>query len=193
MRDELLESGLDSVGRRMGRRQGHQWTNRGALVALVGLTAICSCAKTPTVIVATVNIDATVPPLMQIRTIVTRPTDPLESVSNMLSSLFRGDAADRPAPYPFPMLVSIAVPPAWPTGTVQVTIEGLDWDTNAVNATGSTSAEVDPGNVTQAALTLTAVSIIDGTDAGTGDDSGAGGDDAAVSDDAASDDVIAGI
>jgi hypothetical protein len=144
-----------------------------SFVVMAAMTIIPgSCARSPTVVLTEISVDATVPAIVQLRTTAALQTDPSQRISNMLSSLFRGAAPDRPAPYVFPMRLPIQVPPAW-MGPVMITIEGLDWDTSAVNAAGSTTAEVVAAHQTSAALTLTGVASTTSPDGGADDDAAA--------------------
>jgi hypothetical protein len=123
-------------------------------VLLLGL-ALSGCAKSPTIVETEVDADATVPPLLLLHVTVVPASDPSKYESSSLRSLLLGDAADRPDPYPFPVFLPLGVDPSY-GGTVTITIEGLDWDTHDVVATGSTSAQVIAEQQTQARLTLTA-------------------------------------
>ena len=160
-----------------------------AVLSLVGVLALEGCAKSPTVVMTQISVDDTVPPILQLRTTLSLDSDPSNVASNMFSSLFHGDAADRPAPYRFPMLIQVAAPPDW-SGPATIVVEGLDWDTNKVNATGTAAAQVNAGQVSQAALTLTGVIIVD-TDGGVDADVDAIDVDAAVVDDAGTTDDVA--
>jgi hypothetical protein len=165
---------------------------KSLLVAAITMMAMTlgACARSPTVVMTRVSVDATVPALMQLRTTAALQSDPTQTVSNMLSSLFRGSATDRPAPYVFPMLVLVNVPPGW-AGAVTITVEGLDWDTSAVNAVGSTSAQVVADHQTSAVLTLTGVVSTTSPDGGVANDAEVDGDvDADVDADSDSDAAV---
>jgi hypothetical protein len=144
-----------------------------ALLAAAGLGA---CAKNPTQILVAVSADSSVPPLLLLRTTVARASNPDERVSSSVRSLSENsDAANRPGPFPFPIQIPVGVDPSF-AGPVTVTIEGLDWDTQAVLATGVASTEVVPDRQTAAAITLTAAP------AGAGDGGADAGADAGAMD-----------
>ena len=69
------------------------------------------------------------------------------------SSPYASDAADRPGPFVFPLSLPQTVDPSF-AGLVDVTVEGLDWDTHAVIASGTTSGAVVAQKTTTASLTL---------------------------------------
>lgn len=146
---------------------GSMGPSAAALVLAACLGA--GCAKAPTDVLTSVNADATVPPLLILRVTVVGSTG---TSSGGLRSTAQGDAADRPAPFTFPMLLPVNADPA-AAGSVTITIDGLDWDTRAVLASGSTTARIVPEHETRAALTLSAVPG-GGTDGGEVD--GAGGE-----------------
>jgi hypothetical protein len=114
------------------------------------------CARDATGVVVTVAADATVPPILILRTTMTRTADPSQSASSNRTSPFGSDdAGDRPGPFVFPVDLSVTIDESY-AGPVVVTIEGLDWDTGAVTARGSADAVVIARSTTRAALTLTA-------------------------------------
>jgi len=123
------------------------------------------CAKPPTDVLTLVSVDPAAPPLRILRLTVTGAGG--ES-SGALRSTAVGDASDRPAPFSFPLSVPVTVDPSL-AGSVTITIDGLDWDTYAVIASGSTAAQVVPEHETEAALTLAAVPGGPGADGGTPD------------------------
>jgi hypothetical protein len=124
-----------------------------AAVAAAVMLAAGGCAKDPTSVFVVIGADASVPPLMILRTTVTRAGDPSMQVSSERSSSVESDAADRPGPFPFPFGLKLTVDPSL-AGDVVVSIEGLDWDTHAVLAGGSADAVVTPQQMTEASLTL---------------------------------------
>jgi hypothetical protein len=144
-------------------------------VVMTGVIATGGCAKDPTAVVTQVDADATVPPLLKLRTTVARLSDPTGPSTAELTSSEIGDASNRPGAFVVPEIFSITVDASF-AGPVTVTVEGLDWDTSVVTARGSTTTEVIAQKRTQAALTLTAVSAPP-TDGDTdGDGGGAVGD-----------------
>jgi len=124
--------------------------------ALAAALALAGCARSSTVVDTQVNIDMTAPPLLLLRITVTSATDPSRMSQSAIRSLLIGDAADRPAPFIFPLLLPVSVDRSF-AGDVVILLEGLDWDTKAVVAAGSTTATVIAEQHTQAALTLSAV------------------------------------
>jgi hypothetical protein len=134
-----------------------------AAVAAVVLVAAAGCAKDPTSVFVVIGADASVPPLMILRTTVTRAGDASMKTSSERSSSAESDAADRPGPFPFPFGMKLTVDPSF-AGAVVVTIEGLDWDTHAVLASGSADAVIEAQGMTEASLTLAPVRgvVVDG-------------------------------
>ncbi|HEY7372452.1 MAG TPA: hypothetical protein VIF57_09865 [Polyangia bacterium] len=124
-----------------------------AAVAAAALLAGGGCAKDPTSVFVFMDADASVPPLLILRTTVTRAGDPSMQVSSERSSSVESDAADRPGPFPFPFGLKLTVDPSF-AGDVVVSVEGLDWDTHAVLAGGSADAVVTAQQMTEASLTL---------------------------------------
>jgi len=102
-----------------------------------------------------VDADSTVPPILILRTVVERAGDPASRASVERSSNYGSDAADRPGPFLFPLGLPLTVDQTY-AGAVIITIEGVDWDTHAVTARGSSSATVVAQQVSEASLTLTA-------------------------------------
>jgi hypothetical protein len=134
-----------------------------ALVAAISVGA--GCAKEPTSVAVVVNTDATAPPILILRSTLVSAGDPTRASSGERSSPYDSDAADRPGPFLFPLLLAVSVDASF-AGPVEITIEGLDWDTHAVTARGTTSGSVAAEKTTQASLTLTAVAPVGG-DGGT--------------------------
>ena len=133
------------------------------LATALGLGA--GCAKDSTAVIVTVDADATVPPILILRTSIARADDPSMQSGAERTSPAQGDAADRPGPFLFPFDLSLTVRDSF-AGPVVVTVEGLDWDTHAVTARGVTSATVVTQKSTTASLTLTGVVNTGGGDAG---------------------------
>jgi hypothetical protein len=132
-----------------------------AAAILVG----AGCAKEPTSVAVLVDADATVPPILILRSTLASAADPTRASSGERSSPYESDAADRPGPFLFPLQLGVTVDPSF-AGPVVITIEGIDWDTHAVIARGSTPAAVVAQQTTQASLTLAAVAPTGG-DGGT--------------------------
>jgi hypothetical protein len=142
------------------------WQSGLGIAALsAGLVLGVGCAKDPTSVFVTMDADATVPPLLILRTTIARADDPATRSSAERSSPYASDAADRPGPFLFPLGLSVTVDTRF-AGAVVVTVEGLDWDTRAVIASGNSRATVVAQQATQASLTLTAVTA-PGADGGT--------------------------
>lgn len=127
-----------------------------AVVAAAALLAAGGCAKDPTSVFVLMDADPSVPPLLILRTTVTRAGDPSMKTSSERSSSAESDAADRPGPFPFPFGLKLTVDPSF-AGDVVVGIEGLDWDTHAVLAGGSAPAVIEAQQMTEASLTLAPV------------------------------------
>jgi hypothetical protein len=139
--------------------------------ALLAAAALSGCAVSTTQVTTVVDADATVPPILLIQIVVTSDANPALTSMSAIRSQAIGDAADRPAPFLFPLALPVSVDESF-AGAVTITMEGLDWDTQAVIARGSTGATVVARQTTQATLTLTAVSATPGPDGG-GEDGGA--------------------
>ena len=143
----------------------------GAAMAMI---AFSGCAKDPTTIFVDVGVDQTVPPLLILRSHVFSTSDPTKASGGEQSSPAIGDAADRPGPFGFPLILPLTVDASL-AGPVTVTVEGLDWDTSGVIASGITSGEVVAQRSTTATLTLTGTAAPGGDGGGAGD---GGGEDA---------------
>jgi hypothetical protein len=113
------------------------------------------CAKDATRVYVAVYADATVPPILLLRTVIARAADPGQPVASDRTSPYAGDAADRPAPFVFPLGLPMTVDPSF-AGPVVITVEGLDWDSHVVTAGGSGDAVVVVEKETDASVTLTA-------------------------------------
>jgi len=124
----------------------------GALALAAALAPAAGCADDATSVLVTVDADPSAPPILLLETIVT-PPDPNRASSSNRSSSNPGDAADRPGPFVFPIAVDLTVDASF-AGPVVVTIKGLDWDTYATIASGSTDATIEAGKQTKASLTL---------------------------------------
>lgn len=165
-----------SGSRRAGRVAAAPARARVAALLALGLAAAgpAGCAKKPTGVIADVSVDPAVPPLLQLRISVASASDPSLVASNSYTSLFKGDAADRPGAFFFPLKLSMNLPVDF-AGDVIVTVEGLDWDTNAVVARGAGTAQVVVEKTAMTALTLTPV-VGTNPDAGEGSDGGTDGE-----------------
>ena len=117
------------------------------------------CAKDATTLTVSVYAEATVPPLLILRRRRWRaPTILDQRASSDRSSPYASDAADRPGPFVFPLSLPVTVDATF-AGPVVVTVQGLDWDTNAVIASGVGDAVVVAQKTTAVALTLVAVAV----------------------------------
>ena len=123
----------------------------GAAAALA--CALGACAKESTSVLTVIEADAASPPVLLLQARIARADDPTRMTSSRFTSPNIGDAGDRPGPFVFPFAMSLTVDPSF-AGPVVVTVEGLDWDTNAVIATGSTTADVVAQHETQAVVRL---------------------------------------
>ena len=133
-----------------------------------GLAAAAGCARPPTDVLTVISVDPAVPPLLILQVQVSGAGG--QSTSG-LRSTGQGDATDRPLPFPFPLQVPVSVDPSF-AGPVTIAVDGIDWDTHAVVASGSTTARVVPEHETQAALTLFPERGGGGGDGGDGGDAG---------------------
>jgi len=124
-----------------------------AVVAAAALALAGGCAKDPTSVFVTLDADPSVPPILLLRTTVASAGDPSRASSSSRVSMNAGDAADRPGPFVFPIGLPLTVDPSL-AGPVVVSVEGLEWETNAVIAGASTHAVVEAQTVTAASLTL---------------------------------------
>ena len=112
-----------------------------------------ACAKESTSVLTVIEADAAAPPVLLLQARIARADDPTRTTSSRFTSPNIGDAGDRPGPFVFPFAMSLTVDASF-AGPVVVTIEGLDWDTNAVIAAGSTPADVVAQHETQAVVRL---------------------------------------
>jgi hypothetical protein len=104
-------------------------------------------------VLTVIEADATAPPVLLLQARIARADDPTRMTSSRFTSPNIGDAGDRPGPFVFPFAMSLTVDASF-AGPVVVTIEGLDWDTNAVIAAGNTPADVVAQHETQAVVRL---------------------------------------
>jgi hypothetical protein len=119
------------------------------------------CAQSSTVIETQVSADSTVPPVLLLQMVVANIANPALQSSSQLISLAAGFEAGIPGPFAFPLELPISVDPSF-AGTATVTVQGLDWNTNAVIASGSTTAQVVAHQQTHAAITMSATPSCDG-------------------------------
>jgi hypothetical protein len=124
----------------------------GAMLAACALSA-GACAKDSTSVLTIIEADTAVPAILLLQARVARADDPMRVTSGRFTSSNIGDAADRPAPFVFPHALPLTVDASF-AGAVVITIDGLDWDTNAVIASGVTNADVIAQHDTQATVTL---------------------------------------
>lgn len=120
--------------------------------------ALGGCAKTPTRVDTTVwlaDVPHMPPPILLLRMSLAPADDPARATTTEIRSQILGDASDRPDPFVFPMTLAIAGGDV--IGPAVVTVEGLDWDSHAVVARGSTTAEVSAEQRTSATILLSAV------------------------------------
>jgi hypothetical protein len=134
-------------------------------VALGACAGVFGCAKDPTSVNLMISADATVPPVRILRATITRSADPTQRVGSEQSSSNETDAADRPGPFVFPSWFPLTVDETF-AGPVTIMIEGLDWDTHAVIASGTTATTVVARTAVSAELTLTASAGAGPADAG---------------------------
>jgi hypothetical protein len=134
----------------------------GAVLAVV---IAVGCAKESTSLFVGVDADPSVPPILILRTTVARVDDPSVQSSASRASPYASDAADRPGPWLFPVGLPLTVDPVF-AGDVTVTVDGIDWDTSAVIASGDTSATIAAQKQTTASLTLEPIRTA-GSDGGT--------------------------
>jgi hypothetical protein len=137
-----------------------------AAVLAAALSAGGGCAKDATSVVVTVAADAAVPSILILKGTVAAQDDPTRTSTSSRSSSNIGDAGDRPGPFVFPLELSLTVDPSL-KGLVEITVEGIDWDTYAVTASGMTTAVVVPEHNVAASLTLLRAAPIAGSDGGT--------------------------
>ena len=115
------------------------------------------CSKSPTTILAIVTVDDTVPPIRVLRSQVMQTSGAGQVAGAERRSPLppMGDASDRSDPFSFPLALPLTVDRSF-AGAVQVTIEGVDWDTNAVTATGTAPADVIAEQQTDVTVMLSA-------------------------------------
>ena len=100
-----------------------------------------------------VDADTAVPPILILRASIGMRYDPSHVAGSDCSSPYASDAADRPGPFVFPLSLPQTVDPSF-AGLVDITVEGLDWDTHTVIASGTTSGAVVAQKTTTVSLTL---------------------------------------
>ena len=127
--------------------------NTLAAAALASALCAGACAKESTSVLIVIEADAAAPPVLLMQVRIARADYPTRTVSSRFTSPYLGDAGDRPGPFVFPFAMSLTVDPTF-AGPVVITMEGLDWDTNAVIATGTTTADVVAQHETQAIVRL---------------------------------------
>jgi hypothetical protein len=130
------------------------------------LSAGAGCAQDPTTLEVTVLRDSTVPPILILESTVASQESPPRVSNSIRSSNYEGDAADRPGPFVFPVTLALTVDSSL-AGLVSVTVKGIDWDTHAVTAMGTTSGALVAGHRTVAVVTLVPVRIGGAADGGT--------------------------
>lgn len=129
------------------------------------LIAGAGCAKDPTSVLVTVNADSAAPPILILKGTVTTQDDPTRVSTSNRSSSNASDAGDRPGPFVFPLQLSLTVDASF-AGLVSISVEGLDWDSYATTAQGTTTGVVAAEHTIAASVTLLrSVSI--GGDGGT--------------------------
>jgi hypothetical protein len=116
------------------------------------------CAKDATGLAVTVAADPTVSPILILRATVAMRYDPSHVAGSERSSPYASDAGDRPGPFLFPLSLPVTVDQSF-AGLVDITVEGLDWDTHAVIASGNASGAVVAEKTTAASLTLHPLSM----------------------------------
>jgi hypothetical protein len=121
------------------------------LFAVVSFGA--GCAKDATEVLVVVDTDTAAPPILLLRASIGSRDDPSRVASSRRSSRNGSDAGDRPGPFVFPLGLSLTVDPSF-AGLVDITVEGLDWDSDAVIASGTTSGGVVAEKTTTASVTL---------------------------------------
>ena len=132
---------------------------RRALACVMTVAAAAAgagCAKDATRVYIAVEADATVPPILLLRTAIARAADPGQPATTDRTSPYAGDAADRPAPFVFPLGLPMTVDASF-AGPVVITVEGIDWDSHVVTARGSGDGLIVAQKETDATVTLTAV------------------------------------
>jgi hypothetical protein len=155
------------------------------VVVLAGLALALTasgCAKDPTGVQALVTVDRYVPLVAVIRATVTASGD--RQTSNEFRSPRQASEEDAgPAAFLLPTVLLLGVPESW-SGPATVTIEALDWQTQAVLARGTTPVVIVRERRVNATVLLvpTAPPPGDGGDSDGGDDGGDGGDDGGAPD-----------
>jgi hypothetical protein len=130
----------------------------GALAVAAGVAFGAGCAKEPTSVLVLVDAEDGVPPILIVRTSIAQAGAPDRRATSERTSNGAGDAGDRPGPYTFPIELYLTVDADF-AGPVVITVEGLDWDTRSVTASGSATGVVEAHASTGAALTMTAAPV----------------------------------
>jgi hypothetical protein len=134
-----------------------------SLVAALSIGA--GCAKDSTEVLVVVDADSAVPPILILRALIGLRYDPSRVASSQRSSRAETDAADRPGPFVFPLSLPLTVDPSF-AGLVDIIVEGVDWDSSVVVASGTTSGAVVAEKTTTASLTLKPTAPADRGDGG---------------------------
>jgi hypothetical protein len=132
---------------------------------LAVLSTGAGCAKDATEVLVVVDADAAVPPILILRASIGLRYDPTRVATSQRSSRTETDAADRPGPFVFPLSLPLTVDPSF-AGPVDITVEGVDWDSSVVIASGTTSGAVIVEKTTAASLTLKPTAPADRGDGG---------------------------
>jgi hypothetical protein len=136
-----------------------------AVPLLAALSIAAGCAKDATEVRVVVDASAAVPPILILRASIGLRYDPSRVASSQRSSRTETDAADRPGPFVFPLSLPLTVDPSF-AGLVDITVEGVDWDSSVVIASGMTSGAVVAEKTTTASLTLKPTAPVDRGDGG---------------------------
>ena len=127
---------------------------RAAAAMFACALAAGACAKDATSVLTVIEADTAVPPILLLQARIARAGDPARMSSSRFASPYAAvDAGDRPGPFVFPFAYALTMDAAF-AGPIVITLEGLDWDTNAVIATGTTNADVVAQRETQATVEL---------------------------------------
>ena len=133
--------------------------SRFRLKRFAGVVLACAlgagaCAKDSTSVLTVIEADTAVPPILLLQARIARADDPARMSSSRFASPYAAvDAGDRPGPFVFPFAYALTMDATF-AGPVVITLEGLDWDSNAVIAAGTTNADVVAQRETQATVRL---------------------------------------
>ena len=136
-----------------------------AAMVVAALSIGGGCAKDSTEVLVVVDADPAVPAIRILRASIGLRSDPSRVASSQRSSRTETDAADRPGSFVFPLSLPLTVDPSF-AGLVDITVDGLEWDTAAVIASGTTSGGVVAEKTTTASLTLKPTAPPDRADGG---------------------------